>query len=292
MVLAPNFFYTTITMHTLFTQTFPSVKPCVIGMVHFSALDGYADCPGKEEVLRRAIFDLEILLAGGVDAVMFENNFDDPKYEKLPPAAAAHFSELVGALVARTNVPWGISALWNDYELGFALCAQHGGVMVRVPVFVDSVETTYGNFFADPARVLTARKNLGAENVALLADVQVKHARMLEPRPLADSVAAAVEAGADGIIITGKWTGDPPQPADCELAKSVAAGRAAILTGSGMTAENVAGFAPFLDGLIVGTAFKEGVVDTGLRHGPNIVEQERRYDVEKVKKIMAATQMH
>ncbi len=269
-------------------QLIAAHKPSVIGMVHFSPLDGYPDCPGKAVVLERALFDLRALQQGGVDAIMFENNFDNPKYEKLPARAAAHFEELISALAPLAKMPWGIAALWNDFELGFRLCAAHGGVLVRVPVFVDSVETVYGTFYADPARVRAARAAAGAEQVAILADVQVKHARMLEPRPLIDSVNAAADAGADGIIITGQWTGDPPAPTDCAAARAALAGRAALVTGSGMTRDNVNNFALHLDAMIVGTEFKAGIVGAAeASHvGPNIVEQEIRYDVARIAAFM------
>lgn len=263
-------------------------RPAIIGMVHFSSLAGTVDFENdKTLVLGRALQDLQTLQAGGVDAIMFENNFDKPKYEKMRPETRAHFMELLEALVPKTHLPWGVAPLWNDYEFGLEACKKLGGTMVRVPVFVDSVETAYGKFYANPAAVLSARAVAQAENVAILADVQVKHATMLEPRPFIESVREAKIAGADGIIVTGQWTGDPPSIEQCaEAARG--ANSVAILTGSGMTTENIGGFAPYLDAAIVGTAFKEGETDLTKRDGPNVVASARRYDLEKIKKFMSA----
>lgn len=264
-------------------------KPVVIGMVHFSSLEGSKNYEGdKALVLSRAREDLKAILDGGVDAVLFENNFDTPKFAELPELVAHHFEELVQMLVPDIHIPWGVSALWNDYRFGFDLCKRLGGVMVRVPVFVDSVDTAYGRFMAEPEKVMATRKELHAEHVSLLADVQVKHAKMVTPRPFTESVAEAVRAGADAVIVTGQWTGDPPSPEQCADAQRVAGPDVAILTGSGMTAENVATFLPFLDGCIVGTAFKQGSVDLTLRTGPNIVEEARRMDTQNVKRFMTA----
>lgn len=262
--------------------------PSIIGMVHFSSLAGTDDFENdKKLVLDRAREDLHALQAGGVDAIIFENNFDKPKYEKMRPETRAHFMELLENLIPETHLPWGVAPLWNDYEFGFAACKKLGGVMVRVPVFVDSVETAYGKFYANPAAVLAARTKAQAENVAILADVQVKHATMLEPRPFIESVREAKEAGADGIIITGQWTGDPPSVEQCEQVKGEA-GDVAVLTGSGMTTENIRQFAPFIDATIVGTAFKEGEIDLSKREGPNVVAAALRYDLEKIKMFMSA----
>src|SRR3989338_11344907 len=93
-------------------------EKAVIGMVHFSPLDGSIGFENKQIVLERAKQDLETLQRGGVDAVMFENNFDTPKFESLPESNAKQFEELIAELAPLTHVPWGIAALWNDYRLG------------------------------------------------------------------------------------------------------------------------------------------------------------------------------
>ncbi|HBK34597.1 MAG: hypothetical protein UU08_C0024G0004 [Candidatus Uhrbacteria bacterium GW2011_GWE2_40_58] len=258
-----------------------------IGMVHFSPLEGSDGYEGKEIVLERAKQDLAMLLEGGVDMVMFENNFDTPKFSQLPNTVARHFEELLQELVPETTVLWGIAPLWNDYRFGFEMCHKYGGMMVRVPVFVDSVETVYGTFLADPKKVLETRKELDAEEVLLLADVQVKHATMLHPRPFIESVKEAREQGADGVIVTGSWTGDPPSVEQCAQAHHVADGHCLVLTGSGMTPENLKDFKPYLNGSIVGTAFKEkvGIEEKGK---PNIVGPEVRYSPEAIARFMKA----
>ena len=258
-------------------------------MVHFSALAGTNDFEGNRQlVLTRAQADLAALQEGGVDAVMFENNFDVPKFATMLPETAAHFQELLEALVPETHVPWGLCPLWNDYNFGFTMCAKFGGSIVRVPVFVDDVETVYGTFIAEPEAVLAARKVAQAEHVKIYADVHVKHAKMIHPRPFVESIRDAVHHGADGVIVTGQWTGDPPSVEQCAEAKREAGPDVAILTGSGMTAENISSFAPHLDATIVGTAFKQGSVNTILRQGPNIVGPELRYDVMKIRDFVRA----
>ena len=259
----------------------------VIGMIHFSPLEGAQGYTDRDNVFKRATQDLNALLQGGVDAVMFENNFDTPKFAQLPASNALHFEELVAALAPQTTVPWGLSPLWNDYRLGFRLCKKYGGQMVRVPVFVDSVETVYGVFEADPQSVLKAREEENAKEIQLWADVKIKHAKMLHPRPFIESVTDAMTQGADGVIVTGNWTGDPPCIEQCKEAYETVQGRVAILTGSGMTPENIFSFRPYLNGCIVGTAFKEDTFITD-HQGPNIVGPEVRYDERKIQKFVEA----
>ena len=264
-----------------------SKKPTIIGMVHFSALQGSEGFESKEVVLERARQDLAALQEGGVDVIMFENNFDTPKFAELPASIAQHFEELIAELAPETKLPWGIVPLWNDYRFGFEMCKKYGGLMVRVPVFVDSVETVYGEFVANAKKVFEVRKEVGVEDVLILADVQVKHAKMLNPRPFTESVEEAMQELADGIIVTGTWTGDPPSVEQCAEARSTVGDRGLVLTGSGMTAENLHSFAPYLDGCIVGTAFKAGERAEG-KEGPNVVGPETRYDVDRIKTFMQA----
>ncbi len=255
-------------------------------MIHFSALEGCSDFEGREIVRARAIEDLQVLQAQGIDAVLFENNFDTPKQARLPERAAQHFRELVAELAPITHVPWGICALWNDYDLGFELCSKYGGQAVRIPVFTDSVDTTYGRFLADPSAVITSREHHQAEEVLILADVQVKHAQLVAPRSFAESFEDTIQLGADGAIITGQWTGDPPSVEQCRAAQLQNQNRVHLLTGSGMTTDNISSFLPFLDGCIVGSAFKEGSLDLQHRQGPNIVEPARRYDPVKIRRFL------
>ncbi len=252
-------------------------------MVHFSPLEGDPAFPGAEVVFERAQDDLRVLLEGGVGAVLFENNFDNPKFETLPETHARHFRELVEHFSKGLPIPWGVSALWNDYALGLRLCRDFGGTMIRVPVFVDTVKTVYGVFEAHPERTLATRRDLGAEDVRILADVQVKHATMLHPRPLSQSVREAVASGADEVVITGSWTGDPPTVSMAREAKEAAEGIPVVI-GSGITLENIRTFLPFIDGCIVGTTFKASKSRESA--GPNVVGPEVRYDSERICRLM------
>ena len=256
----------------------------MIGMVHFSPLKGDPKFSNKEIVLERAKNDLEKLINGGVDAVVFENNFDNPKFEKLPDLQSKHFEELIQKLTNGLKLPWGISALWNDYELGFRLCKKYGGIMVRVPVFVDSVKTVYGEFYADPKKVLDSRKFQDAEDVHILADVHVKHAEMLEARSLEESLKDALANKADGIVMTGTWTGDPPSVNDVIKMREILGDDTKLFIGSGMTSKNIQDFLPFLDGCIVGSAFKEDAKQVS--DSTNIFSEAVRYDLNKIKEFI------
>ena len=87
----------------------------------------------------------------------------------------------------------------------------------------------------------------------MLADIQVKYAAMIEPCTLADSAARAAAAGADGIVVSGSRTGEPPSVAELAEARAGAAG-VPVLIGSGLDAANAAELLAAADGAIVGTS--------------------------------------
>ena len=67
---------------TNFESVFKNKKPSVIGMVHLAPLIGYAGSPGPAIVRKKFLADMKALIIGGVDAIMIENNYDIPHYEK------------------------------------------------------------------------------------------------------------------------------------------------------------------------------------------------------------------
>ena len=76
------------------------------------------------------------------------------------------------------------------------------------------------------------RTEIGADAVLVLADIQVKYARMLETRTLSRSAELARERGADAIVVTGTVTGEPQTVEQIQQAQ-VGAGRTPVLIGSG-----------------------------------------------------------
>jgi len=254
-------------------------------MVHFAPLLGYEDSPGIEEILRLAQEDTHALINGGVDAIMFENNYDTPHKEFLDPESIAALTYITTKIVQQVPLPIGLSVLWNDYKTALSIAVLTNISFIRVPVFVDSVETNYGRILARHEEVLLYRKKLGVEHVLLLTDIHVKHATMLEEKTLTQSTKEAIAAGSDGIIITGKWTADAPKLDDLKETRKAAGDDFPILIGSGVTEENVLSLLSYANGIIIGTALKEGS-EKPKEEEINIKPWESRISEEKTKHFM------
>jgi uncharacterized protein len=244
-------------MSTRFVNLFRSAKP-IIGVIHLPPLPGFAGSPGIDAVLEKALADQRTLESGGVDAVLVENEEDHPHQVTAGAATIAHMTRVATALVARATQPVGVEILLNDPEASVAVAAASGAAFIRTDYFVDRMERAgYGEMRIDPIGLLACRRRLGADHVLVLADIQVKYARMLEPRPLAQSAALAREHGADAVIVTGDATAQAPTVADIEDARRGAA-PCHVLIGSGLDARNAEALLAVSDGAIVGTSFKIG----------------------------------
>jgi len=257
------------------------MKNFVIGAIHFAPLIGFKEHPGMKKTFELALHDLKAFQKGGVNAVIFENNYDLPHKIKVGAETIASMTELVTLLKPFIKVPFGISVLWNDYEAALSIAKVCSANFVRIPVFVDTVKTDYGIVNGTPEEVVKFKKKIGAENIKLYCDVHVKHAELISNYSLEESILLAEEKGADAIIITGKWTGNAPNIEKLIKARSVA--KKPIIIGSGLNKDNVKKLFSYADGGIISTSLKE---DSEIKNERNIKPYESRIKEERVREFM------
>src|SRR3989344_3315390 len=218
-------------------KIFKTEKP-IIGMIHFMPLLGYKGHHGLDKILEAALRDLKALENGGADGIMVENNYDIPHKIFVNSETIVSMTYLANEIIKRTKLPVGISVLWNDYKTALSLAKVCGGKFIRVPVFVDNVRTQYGDVFGNPEDVLNFRKRISAADILLFTDIHVKHAKLLSEYSIQESAKKAIQRGSDGIIVTGKWTGDAPNLRDLALVRKTI-GDSPIFIGSGADLKNI-----------------------------------------------------
>ncbi len=232
----------------------------IIGMVHLKTLPGYPQHTSIEEVMLLAVAEAKTLEEGGVDAILVENSFDDPHQKYVAPEIIAAFTRIADAIRKAVNVPIGICVLWNDYKASLAIAKVVGGSFVRVPIFTEAVVTASGIIEGSPYDVISYRQKIRAGNIKIMADIQVKHAAPIAPRPIEESAREATAFGADEIIVTGRYTGDCPAIDDLQKVRA-ACPSAMLVIGSGTDDTNYKELALYADKAIVGTYFKpQGIV--------------------------------
>ncbi len=265
-----------------FKNIFGKEKNVIIGALHFDPLLGYNDHPGKQILKKHAICDLKALIGGGVDSIIIENNYDYPHKEKISAQNREYMVDLGKEISTDCPLPLGVSVLWNDYESAFYIAKKIGAKFIRVPVFVDDVETSYGKFLADADEVINARKAKSADDILIFADIHVKHATILNNRPIEESAKDAIKRGADALIVTGNWTGDSPDQEDLKkIQESI--GQFPIIIGSGLNVKNAQSLLKYSSGAIVSTSIKEG---HSRKKEVNIKSWQQRISREKTNKLM------
>ena len=201
-------------MPSKLSKIFKEDKGIIIGAIHFPPLLGYPEFPGFKIALDNALKDLRAFEDGGVDGIIFENNYDTPHKILVGPETVAGMTFLGEKIKSATKLPLGLNILWNDYRAALSIAKALDLQFMRIPVFVDKVKTNYGAIEGCPKDVIDFRKSVGAESVAFFTDIHVKHAEILSPFAIEESAQLAIKNGADVLIVTGKWTGDAPDLKD------------------------------------------------------------------------------
>lgn len=265
-------------------KIFKKDKNIIIGAIHFPPLLGYADFPGFKIVLNNALKDLAIFEKGGVDGIIFENNYDIPHKISVDSSVVASMAFLGEKIKANTKLPLGISVLWNDYQTALSIAKILDLQFVRIPVFVDKVKTNYGITKGEAKKIINYRKSLQAEKISLFTDIHVKHAELLSKDDIIASAKLAIKNSSDAIIITGKWTGQPPNLDELKLVRD-SVNQFPILIGSGVNKDNVCSLFRYANGAIVSTSLKEGKTK---KEEVNIKLYAQRIDIKKVKALAEA----
>ncbi len=231
-------------------------------MVHLKPLPGSPKyCGDLDAVERDAMTDANVLLVGGVDALMVENFGDIPFQKKVAPVTIAAMTRIIRSIVELSSVPVGVNVLRNDPLAALAIAAATGASFIRVNVHIGAMVTDQGLIEGKAAQTLRLRDSLNLD-VAIMADVGVKHAT-----PFDDDWSLEQEAKdawgrglADALIVSGRGTGSPTKRDDLERIQR-AVPNAILVVGSGVQNETVSDYS-LASALIVGTAFKrDGCVD-------------------------------
>lgn len=238
------------------TFLFKTANPA-IGVVHLLPLPTAPRWQGNlSAVIARAEQEATALAAGGVHGLIVENFFDAPfPKSQVDPAVVSAMTVVVQRLSQLVPLPIGLNVLRNDARSAIAVAACTEAKFVRVNVLTGAMATDQGLIEGDAHNLLRYRRELGAD-IKIFADVLVKHAQPIGNLSVETAVRETIERGlADGVILSGSMTGEPPSMEDLRLAKN-AAGSTPVLVGSGATWENIPQLINSADGVIVSSSIK------------------------------------
>ena len=262
-------------------------KKPIIGMVHLPALPGtplYDGSGGMPHVREWVARDLDALQGGGIDAVMFCNENDRPYRLDADMASVAAMADVVAATRHELSVPFGVNVLW-DPRATLAVAAASGAAFAR-EIFTGAFAGDFGVWVRTAGDAFRYRREIGAENVRLLFNINAEFAAPIAPRPLAEVARSVVFSSMpDALCVSGPITG---QPADvsglADVAQAVQGSGIPGLVNTGFRASNAAELLAFCDGAVVGSSLKHDGVTW------NSVDQTRvRELMDAVARATAAT---
>ncbi len=234
-------------------------KP-LIGNVHCAPLPGTPRYRGEPmaAIVKRAVEDARAYAKGGMNGLMIENHGDIPFLPpgEIGPEIVAAMSVLVKAVAEAVDLPYGINLLANSAIGALAVAKATDARFVRVNQWVNAYVANEGLVQGESGRALRFRRMIGADDVAIFADVHVKHGAhaIVGDRGVAELARDTEFYDADVAIATGNRTGDTVPPE--EIAAVRAGTRLPVIAGSGIDRHNAAALMAELDGAVVGSSLK------------------------------------
>ena len=234
-------------------------EKAIIAMCHFQALPGdphYDKKLGMRWVIEKAKEDLVALQDGGVDAVMFSNEFSLPYLTKVRSETVAAMACIIGELKPFIRIPFGVNCLW-DPSASIDVAVATGGKFVR-EIFTGVYASDFGLWNTDCGEVVRHQIEIGGEDVKLLFNIVPEAAKYLADREI-ESVAKTTvfNCKPDALCVSGATAGCATDPEILRRAKS-AVGDTVVFANTGCRPDTIESLLKIADGAVVGTTFKYG----------------------------------
>jgi uncharacterized protein len=236
---------------------FETSKP-IIAMCHFKALPGdpsYDQNHGMQFVIESARKDLLALQKGGVDAVMFSNEFSLPYLLKVEPITLAAMARVITAVIDDIHIPYGVNVLWDPMG-SIDLAVAVGASFVR-EIFSGVYASDFGLWNTNFGEVVRHQHRVGGQNIRLLFNIVPEAAAYLARRDIVSIAKSTVfNHRPDALCVSGLTAGVQTDSSVLNAVKQAVPGTP-VFANTGLHLENVEAQLAIADGGIVGTTFKE-----------------------------------
>lgn len=233
------------------------VPRALIGMLHVRALPGAPrHALALDEIVATAIAEAKVYRESGFDALMIENMHDLPYLKgAVPPETVAAMTAIGREVRREVPLPLGVQVLAGANREALAVAMACGASFIRAEAFVFGHVADEGWLEASAGPLLRARRAMGADEIAVFADIKKKHAAHAATADvsLTETAEAAAFDLADGVIVTGAATGREADPREVQAVAGAVT--IPVLVGSGLTPENLQRFGA-AHGFIVGSSVK------------------------------------
>jgi membrane complex biogenesis BtpA family protein len=233
------------------------VKKPIIGMCHLWSLPGdphYDKSAGMQDVIDWAKKDLEALQRGGVDGVMFSNEFSMPYLTEVSTVTVACMARIIGEVKHGIDIPFGVNVLW-DPKASLDLAVATDAKFVR-EVFSGVYASDFGLWNLNCGEIIRHQHSISADGVKLIFNILPEAAKYLADRDIVEIAKSTVfNHQPDTICVSGLTAGAQTDTSVLFRVKE-AISDTPVLVNTGVRLENVDEQLSIADGAVVGTTFK------------------------------------
>jgi membrane complex biogenesis BtpA family protein len=223
----------------------------------------YDQAGGMKKVIEYARKDLHALQEGGVDGVMFSNEFSLPYVTTVEPVTVASMARVIGELMGEIKIPYGVNCIW-DPVASLDLAAAVGGQFIR-EIISGVYASDFGLWNTNPGQTARHRMAVGAQNVKMLYNIVPEAAKYLGDRDIAEiAMTTEFNIEPDAFCVSGLTAGSET---DTQTLKRVrgAVKHTPILCNTGCTIDNIDRQLAASDGAICATTFKyDGIFENAV----------------------------
>ena len=231
-------------------------KP-IIAMCHMQAMPGdpgYDEEKGMEWVVEMARHDLRGLQEGGVDAVMFSNEFSLPYLTQVKPVTSAAMARVIGELKSEIRVPFGVNVLWDPYA-SIDLAAATGALFIR-EIMSGVYASDFGLWNTNAGAVARHKQEVCRKDLKLLFNIVPEAAKYLADRSIEEIAKTTVfNHKPDALCVSGLTAGAETDSQILCKVKNVVPDTA-VFCNTGCRLNNIERQLTYADGAVVGTTFK------------------------------------
>ena len=233
------------------------VKKPIIAMCHLQPLPGdpyYDEEGGIEKIVECAKHDVIALQNGGVDGIMFSNEYSLPYLTKMEPITLAAMAFVIGQVKDLVKIPFGVNCLWDPIS-SLDVAKATGGKFIR-EIISGVYASDFGIWNTNSGETARHRHRIGADHIKMLYNIVPEAAVYLSSRDIA-SIAKTTEFNCrpDALCVSGLTAGSET---DTQILSQVKAAvrKTPVFCNAGCNKDNVVRQISVADGVVCATTFK------------------------------------
>lgn len=232
-------------------------EKAIIAMCHMPAMPGdpgFDKDGGMDKVYDYTYKELKSLQDGGVDSVMFSNEFSLPYLTDVRTETVAAMARVIGQLMPYIKVPFGVNVLWDPYK-SIDLAMATGGRFVR-EIFTGVYASDFGLWNTNCGDVIRHQYAIGAQNVKLLFNIVPEAAKYVADRDIVEIARSTVfNNKPDALCVSGLTAGSETDSAILKKVKDIVP-ETVVFANTGCRVDNIERQLSIADAAVVGTTFK------------------------------------